>query len=111
MACGDWRVIVRIKLGGTVGTSFTEVNTEGEHRPAHGRGCGCRACGGESPRGGLAQVIFLWLSGVCDEESRRLAAWGEGEDEAAKPKMPSQLPITRKLTQSCATYHPTRIRD
>ena len=51
------------------------------------------------------------MSGVCDEESRRLAAWGEGEDEAAKPKMPSQLPITRKLTQSCATYHPTRIRD
>ena len=43
------------------------------------------------------------MSGVCDEESRRLAAWGEGEDEAAKrelygerndePKMPSQLPI------------------
>ena len=61
------------------------------------------------------------MSGVCDEESRRLAAWGEGEDEAAKralygerndePKMPSQLPIIRKLTQSCATYHPTRIRD
>ena len=49
------------------------------------------------------QVIFLWMSGVCDEESRRLAAWGEGEDEAAKralygerndePKMLSQLPI------------------
>ena len=43
------------------------------------------------------------MSGVCDEESRRLAAWGEGEDEAAKralygerndePKMLSQLPI------------------
>jgi hypothetical protein len=32
------------------------------------------------------QVIFLWLSGVCDEESRRLAAWGEGEDEAASPR-------------------------
>ena len=31
--------------------------------------------------GGLGrEVIFLWMSGVCDEESRRLAAWGEGED-------------------------------
>ena len=32
------------------------------------------------------QVIFLWMSGVCDEESRRLAAWGEGEDEATHPR-------------------------
>jgi len=32
------------------------------------------------------QVIFLWMSGVCDEESRRLAAWGEGEDEAMRPR-------------------------
>jgi hypothetical protein len=32
------------------------------------------------------QVIFLWMSGVCDEESRRLAAWGEGEDEAVRPR-------------------------
>ena len=39
------------------------------------------------------------MSGVCDEESRRLAAWGEGEDEAAKPKMPSQLPV-RKISKS-----------
>ena len=38
------------------------------------------------------------MSGVCDEESRRLAAWGEGEDEAAKPKMPSQLPKTTNVS-------------
>jgi len=40
------------------------------------------------------QVIFLWMSGVCDKESRRLAAWGE----RARTRRRSGHSIVKKTT-------------